>query len=256
MKNILVSGCSYTQHGGRYDFPYWHEYFTDNVINVGAYGGNNAQIIMNAQKELLNTKIDEVFIQLSGWDRIDLYGYPLHIGYILNNGRKDFLLGKEEKNFIDIREYIDPYLTEHLIKHYITIEKMQNYTLYHLFQLITYCRANKIKLNVIQGINPMGINSLVKPSYFYSIKNKEIFEHSTIIKKIITNTFFKKIDEMYNEEYIKLIGWPFIPALNGIFLDIYLDGLKGSYRVSDTDGHPNGLAHKVLFDIFQRGSYD
>lgn len=261
MKNILVSGCSYTQHGNRYNFPYWHEYFTDNVVNVGIYGGSNEQIIMNAQTALLTTQFDEVIIQLSGWDRFHILDYPLHIGYNLNKERANYVIHKDDQPFIDVRDYINPYLVKYLLEQHLTVEKIQNHTLYHLYQLITHCKVNKIKLTVIQGVVPYRINSLARPLYFKYLKNKEIFDDRIICKKAIDNPFFKKIDEMPDNEYIKLIGWPFHPMLGGNYIDGYLPDLEKQtgipVRVSNiSDPHPNEYAHKIIFDIIQRGYYD
>lgn len=260
---LLAAGCSYSDKNyikhlivpTKTKQPsMWPELFGKNlnitVYNIAKSGNTNKEIFDSYYERNIKYKPKIVLIGLTEWSRIYIPGYGAYnpvfahdiVNYVNGTNNNEFEKADNEKikNIYDIID--DAGLLEFSQKiklimssqHYI--DTIVNNLFQNLFLILELCKSNNVKILIAQLVNPY-------PLWFTDKKTLNRIENA-----IIKSPYMDYLN--VNKKY--LIGWPFLPSLDGWNYDykreIY-DKDKLTWTHAD-DRHPNQLGQQQIADIY------
>lgn len=197
-KNIVTSGCSFTNCGMSWPF-----HINDrNVYNIGTVGAGNSYISRAAIwqcEDLLNQGVpsDEIYLIVM-WSGIDRFEF---LTTKENSSHQDYLSGKVEnrwwlqnynqnikdedstwiKSSVPDMEWANEsinHLTSQYWKHFYTEEESFLRTLESIIRIQNYCKSRKIKYKLSCWQNIFNKYSLKVPSgHGWAHEDQEIFAH-------------------------------------------------------------------------------
>ena len=290
MSYILASGCSYTDPDYRITTPdtLGLEYLDRQIIpwdawpaviakrlnkrcvNLGLSAAGNEYIINVLYDYILKAEEppDEIYVMLSGWGRIGVFGQHFH--------PYQFLQAAEQR--IELLKIIDPtaeqlavlrkveeYLCAddkfkpvrdfsfHLMKkHKFTIDKIINNNLMPLYIFCKFCADQHIKLTIAHGVRPWSWEIYFKDG----AKNpemmnlrKDLGDMNKVQEKLIDNFYFNKIEDLIDDDKISAILWPFFKGIGGHHINAYRPKRPIlTHTISQYDNHPNAIGHEMFAD--------
>ena len=270
---LIAGGCSYTDPNFKSITPdnprnrswaMWPEHLASKLglgnYNVAHSGNCNLSIFESVLKAITlhEDRVEAVVVLWSGWDRSLLFNmFPLctinNFHNILRNTNqwdisrwiKDSKFHEAFLNFVNSDSW-DPicFLRDSI-----------NRSLALMYTLATICESKNIKYVFYQGVDPIPIEiindmetDLERPSGRKFLLNTE-----SILREIQRCPYSGKLENRKD----KIIGWPFLEALGGNFVDILRykmdrrnSPFKGPMNVSLLDLHPNAEAQIIISDIF------
>lgn len=277
-KILLVGGCSYTDNRfSSYDtsipkhlrggWDMWPNYMADKLdlllLNTARGGGSNQTVFYNIMENLVRygDRIDTVAIMFTSFERFNFNRIfelsPIaetityldklegnHNIYNFDDWQDNLGVKNLSINFVKSKGF------EHSLYPKFSIENNLSY----MYIIADYCYKHNIKFVFSQGIIPFnmqGVNQVLKK--IGHNKNAYREKSNDIINKLfLDNIWFNNL-----EQYKKnIIGWPFLPDLNGYYIDrLRFQCRKPFYQrddywcISKYDKHPIAEAQKIMGDI-------
>jgi len=210
-KRVLVSGCSFSdphfvstiKREWRYDYPMWYDYVAEHydwriTKNVSVSGTSNDRITSYAMTELLTNPnhYELVMIELTGWTRyyVPTLGLTHNPGIWPTRHHRDGWEGTPDE--ISIFNVLANTRPESLQKSFVF-----NHNLDSIFQLVRLCQEMGKELVMFSLYEPKATRGEVS----YMLQRHPKFLPIT------------KVNE--RDETINILGWPFMPKLNGKSLE-------------------------------------
>jgi hypothetical protein len=221
-----------------------------NSYNLAASGNTNEEIFSSANQGFLKHNPQVIIISLTEWSRIYIPGYgtlnPVFVNDIVNfvkgQPNAEFeSIGKDKIiNMYNVIEDIGLYNYADKIKkimsdtHYINT--VVNNLFEKIFLLLELCKSNNVKILVAQLVNPY-------PLWFTNKGTLHKLENAVI------NSPYTAYLNAHKEQ---LIGWPFLPSLDGWNYDYQRD-MYDKDKLTWThasDRHPNQLGQQQIANIY------
>lgn len=221
MKEILVSGCSFTSKEFTPGVTSWPELLqkdTDlKVVNLGIPGSGNFGICKRATDYIIQSheNIELCVIGLSDWARME-----------------NTLM--QRKNWSDWGHDIFTLPTSDGIRNISTLV-VQN-TLRAIYELQLVCKHFNIRCIFIAILNP-----------FHSIGRRPKWG-TKFFDALLSNPYFEIVEKD------NLVGWPFFKELGGknILIDHINRNRKKYCLHHEKDGHPNTEGHQLIYSLIKK----
>lgn len=277
MGYILASGCSYTNQNYKIETPdlnatklpiTWDAWpaiiakrHNKKCVNLAQSGESNKFIFDSLYDYILKAKEppDEVYIMLTGWDRIQILNrslitsiyvqvqktqYDLAVNKESNPTRFQHLMRQEQHT----NDTAYKSVALDLLSRQITVDSLIDNTLMSMFIFCEFCINRGIQVSVGQGVKPWPFGEFAKDFEFRStIKFKEdLCNMSMVNRNISDNFYFDKLDDLIGDSKILAPGWPFLKQLGGTFGDDIRS--RNDHSISEYDSHPNAAGHELFAD--------
>ena len=280
-KFLLAAGCSYTDpkffspddnlsDEKRGNWKIWADVVAEELnlkcLNVGESGNSNLMIyksVLDAINKYEN-QIDTICVLWTGWDRTDLFftekiqSIHFFYNYGLGKERSSNLFKLDWVKECGIGKFLNRYLNSYRWSSYHFIEKCTEESLMLMQTLAEICNAKKIKYIFFQGVDPFDYHTM---NQVQKERNKDLSEDL-----IYDSNALQSIRKCSSSKFLgknkNIIGWPFIPTINGYHFDsLRLKRHNNSphplypengpdYKVSEKDWHPNEEGHKIIAKTF------
>ena len=278
MGYILASGCSYTDQNYKIETPdlnatklpiTWDAWpaiiakrHNKKCVNLARSGQSNKFIFDSLYDYILKAKEppDEVYIMLTGWDRIQILNKSLITAvYIqVQKTQYDLAVNKESNpthfmHLIRLEQQTNDTayksIALDLLSSQITVDMLIDNTLMSMFIFCEFCINRGIQVSVGQGVNPWLFGEFTKDFEFRStIKFKQDLCNMNMVNiNILDNFYFNKIDNLIDGGKIFAPGWPFLRDIGGLGADdIRSMNDRSLHSISEYDSHPNASGHELF----------
>jgi len=254
---LIVGGCSYTYGGNDKDTIPWPNQLAElldmELVNTSRNGVGNEYILGEISKAICSyNNIGLVVAMWSEFERIDFpqslktkrWQYPDR-SYV--ETEKQFLTTVNANVVYDLKKDIQfPKSFRRYVKLHNEIVLLFNengiYTklkclVKSLSQMMLFKQL--VKSKGLDYIHCVGTNPYIRGEETAEDIKTKIQQYSNAI---IDSIFFDELDET------NFIGFPMIKNIGGFFFDDLLPEPNLSYRVSESDSHPNTKGHKIFAD--------
>jgi len=269
MSYLLASGCSWTDANFKsaiiptYDasFPKWPAVLGEKmgiqkVVNVGLCGASNDSIFKKCYDEISKQKPKLVCILITDWSRHSVFdSYSLNIIDLLGTDRSVARNNFPEELYL-VREWVG---TEHdavqfakqLWSSTLCVEDIVNNTMREIWLFQNFCQHNNIDYIIMSGLDPISAYHLTLLNRWEAV-DSTITNLSSYIKQTLTSPYADKLNDK------TLLGWPFFAEIGGysVWSDWADKGYDDVFVHKDFDGHPNGLGHQLIAEMFYKGYQD
>lgn len=281
-KILIAGGCSYTDANYltndktlpqvRGAWKMWPEHMGNalglKTINVGYSGSSNETIYHKVLEQiyLYKDRIDTVAVMWSGMDRQRIFaGYdlnPLSEAVIELGTDPAYKNGATPFNWMDAIGM--PKLSYRFFSSkdfykarpaFIKYSLEDSLRAYH--SLADICEKYGIKFIFMSGLFPFDyhqLNSLEEKGLTQAPDGHSVTTYeSDLFKEYMNNIWFSSFEKNYKEHFI---GWPIFTQLGGTYFDELRHQKRHpfdkheSYKVSETDLHPNAEAQEIVAQMF------
>ena len=287
MSYILASGCSYTDQNYKIDTPDllgvaykdrpaipWDAWpaviakrLNKRCVNLGKSGAGNNIIINGLYDYILKAEEppDEVYVMLSGWDRVNVLDQQITTCSFLQMAEEKFWISKiinpnaDELALLRKAEYFESDgkwktirdYSFYLMQNKITIDALIHNTLMPLYIFCKFCVDQHIKLTIANGVRPWGFDWGSNKEFRKEIINlhEDLYNINKVQEKLIYNFYFNKIEDLINDDKISAILWPFFKGIGGHHINAYRPKRPIlTHTISQYDNHPNAIGHEMFAD--------
>ena len=265
MSYLLASGCSWTDKNfistiiPNYDasFPKWPAVLGEKlgikkVVNVGKMGAGNDSIFKKCYDEISKQKPELICVLITDWSRHSVFdSYSLNILDLLAT---ENAVSKHEfpKELDSMREWLigensAMLFAKKLWSSTLCVDDIVNNTMRELWLFQNFCEKNDIDYIIMTGLDPISAYHLNLLDHDLAI-DQSMTDITSYIKQTLKSPYADKLNKK------TLLGWPFFEEIGGYSVwTNFINKYDNVFVHRELDGHPNGLGHQLIAEMFYKG---